>query len=100
MIDTLVLVGRIVKKINNAEGNKTTSIILAVPRSYKNAEGIYETDFIKVTLAKALQERVKEWTVEGDLVGVMGRIESNKKNQIKIIVTKMSFLKAEERKEN
>lgn len=48
MLNQTVLVGRLVKdpELNETEnGNKVTNITLAVPRSYKNADGEYDTDF-------------------------------------------------------
>ena len=48
MLNQTVLVGRLVKDpelYETEEGNKVTSIILAVPRNYKNEIGEYDTDF-------------------------------------------------------
>ena len=48
MLNQTVIVGRIVRdpELRETEsGNKVTNITLAVPRSYKNADGEYETDF-------------------------------------------------------
>ena len=49
MLNQAVLVGRIVKepelKITES-GKKVSNITLAVPRSFKNSNGEYDTDFI------------------------------------------------------
>lgn len=48
MLNQLVLVGRIVRKpeLKETETNKKYSFItLAVPRSFKNVNGEYDTDF-------------------------------------------------------
>lgn len=48
MLNQLVLVGRLVKKpeLKEAENKKKyTFITLAVPRSFKNVNGEYDTDF-------------------------------------------------------
>ena len=37
-------------------GKKVTNITLAVPRSYKNAKGEYETDFIDCVLWTGIAE--------------------------------------------
>ena len=45
MLNQLVIVGRLVKEPEVKEtenGNKVTNITIAIPRSYKNADGIYE----------------------------------------------------------
>ena len=52
-MNSVVLVGRLtfnpeVAKTEN--GKQVTHIVVAVNRNYKNADGIYETDFIKCTL--------------------------------------------------
>ena len=80
MLNILTLVGRLVsdpKIIETENEKKVCEITLAVPRSYKNADGIYETDFISVTLWAGIVEQVCEYCHKGDLVGVKGRIKSN-----------------------
>ena len=50
MLNQIVIVGRLVKDPELREtdsGKKVTNITLAVPRSYKNVSGEYETDFEK-----------------------------------------------------
>ena len=45
MLNQLVLVGRLAREPELKEtekGKKVTNITLAVPRNYKNAEGVYE----------------------------------------------------------
>ena len=53
MLNNLVLVGRLTSDpeiIENENGKKISIITLAVSRSFKNANGEYETDFISVIL--------------------------------------------------
>ncbi len=48
MLNQVTLVGRLVKDptLQKSEnGNELAYITLAIPRSYKNVEGEYETDF-------------------------------------------------------
>lgn len=48
MLNQIVIVGRLVRdpELRQTEGGKkVTNITLAVPRSYKNSNGEYETDF-------------------------------------------------------
>lgn len=52
MLNQIVLVGRIVEDPTLEEGKGKMTI--AVQRSFKNAEGEYETDFIPVTLWNGL----------------------------------------------
>ena len=49
MLNQIVLVGRLTRDItvNKADsGIKVATMTLAVPRSFKNADGVYDTDFI------------------------------------------------------
>ena len=103
MENQVVLVGRLVKKPileENQNGKKVCIITLAVARSYKNAEGIYDTDFIKCTLWNDIAEKTIEYCDKGDLVGVRGRLETSvyekengKKYRItNVIAEKVTFL--------
>lgn len=97
MLNQIVLVGRISKEIELKEENekKIAVITLAVPRSYKNAEGIYETDFIDCILWNVIAENTKEYCKKGDMVGVKGRIQTrqeNEKNIIEVVAEKVTFL--------
>ena len=53
MLNQTVLVGRLVRDpelYETESGNKVTNITLAVPRSYKNSNGEYDTDYINCVL--------------------------------------------------
>ena len=53
MLNQIVIVGRLVRDPELREtdgGKKVTNITLAVPRSYKNVNGEYETDYIDCVL--------------------------------------------------
>ena len=57
-------------------GKKVSNLTLAVPRSYKNSEGEYETDFIPCVLWQGIAENVVNYCKKGDLVGVKGRVQA------------------------
>ena len=101
MLNQTVLVGRIarepeIKELEN--GKKASTITLAVPRSFKNAEtGEYDTDFVPVILYNGIAENVLEYCKKGDVVGIRGRLET-KDNELQIIAEKVSFLSS--KKEN
>ena len=47
MLNQVVIVGRLTKDIESIEtedGKKRTTITIAVPRSFKNADGVYDTE--------------------------------------------------------
>ena len=98
MLNQVVMCGRLTSdpEINEVEnGRKVTTITLAVPRSYKNAEGVYETDFIKCTLWNGIAEKTAEYCEKGDLVGVKGRIQTTNvddKIVMEVVAEKVSFL--------
>lgn len=102
MLNQTVIVGRIVRdpELRETEnGNKVTNITLAVPRSYKNINGEYDSDFITCVLWKGVAESTSEYCKKGDLVGVKGRIqtrsietEDSKKQVMEIVAEKVTFL--------
>lgn len=101
MLNQVVIVGRLVEKPileENENEKKVCNITLAVPRSYKNAEGIYDTDFIKCTLWNVIAENTTEYCDKGDLVGVKGRLQCLSGNELQLIAEKVSFLSSSKTK--
>ena len=95
MLNQVVIGGRLVKKPiveENENGRKVATITLAVQRSYKNAEDVYETDFIKCTLWNGIAENTVEYCDKGDLVGVKGRLQCLSGSELQLIAEKVSFL--------
>ena len=103
MLNQVVLVGRIVKtpELRTTEtGKKTATVTLAVPRSYKNMNGEYDTDFLDCTLWTNIAENTTEYCQTGDMVGVKGRIQTrviqnedgSKKKKTEIVAEKVTFL--------
>lgn len=99
MLNQIVLVGRLVKDPELKEEGKG-NICLAIPRSFKNAEGEYETDFVDCVLYNNIASNTAEYCKKGDIVGIKGRIQSKtiekedetKEYQIEIIAEKVTFL--------
>ena len=102
MLNQVVLVGRIVKdpELVDTDNNKKVSrITLAIPRSFKNMDGEYETDFINCILWDIVAKNTVEYCKKGDIVGVKGRIQSNvvetdgeKKYYFDVIAERVTFL--------
>ena len=102
MLNQVVIVGRLVAKPiveENENGRKVSEITLAVPRSYKNAEGIYETDFIKCTLLNGIAENTVEYCNKGDIIGVKGRLECLGGNELQVVAERVTFLSNNKNKE-
>lgn len=105
MLNQVFLVGRLVSdlKINETKnGSKECNITLSVPRNYKNADGIYETDFIPCKVGYPMCDNVVEYCKKGDLLGIKGRVETKQeenKNIIEIIAEKVTFMASKSNKE-
>ena len=102
MLNQVILVGRLTSdpEIKEVKESKVCNICVAVPRSYKNAEGNYETDFINCTLWNSVAEHTAEYLRKGDLLGVKGELqtesyedkEGNKRYATRVRVDKVTFL--------
>ena len=102
MLNQLVVIGRLTKdpELRQTEnGKNVTNITLAVPRSYKNSNGEYETDFIDCVLWSGVAESTSEYCKKGDLIGVKGRVQTRvyEKDEIKkfateVVAEKVTFL--------
>ena len=109
MLNQVVLVGRIAKEFETIEmdnGKKVSKFSLAVPRSYKNIDGEYETDFIEVDLWNGVAEAALEYCRKGDLIAIKGRIQSDtyekddeKKHSTKVVAEKLTFLSSKSKTE-
>ena len=110
MLNQTVIVGRLVRDPELREtdtGKKITNITLAVPRSYKNVNGEYDTDFIPCTLWQGIAESTTEYVKKGDLLGVKGRVQSRnieldddtKRSVIELVAEKVTFLSSKKQEE-
>lgn len=102
MLNQIVLVGRLVKdpEVKTTENNRKRSFItLAIPRSFKNMDGEYETDFVDCILWDVVATNTKEYCKKGDIIGVKGRVQSRivekdntKEYHLDVIAEKVTFL--------
>ncbi|MDD3048666.1 MAG: single-stranded DNA-binding protein [Bacilli bacterium] len=111
MLNQIVIVGRLVRdpELRETEkGKKVTNITLAVPRSYKNLKGEYETDFIDCVLWTGIAETTTEYCKKGDLIGIKGRVQTRnietqdetKKHITEVVAEKVTFLSPKNKEEN
>lgn len=104
MLNQIVLVGRLTKTpeiMKNQDGSKFAIITLAIPRSFKNLQGEYETDFIDCTLLGSIASNTCEYCEKGDLVGVRGRVQNlSHTAQLQIIADKVTFLSSRKSNED
>lgn len=99
MNNLVTLVGRLVSNptLEKKEEKNISCITLAIPRSYKNENGIYETDFIPVILNGSLAVNSCEYCLKGDVIGVRGRLQVDDEKLV-VIAEKLTFLAS--RKDN
>ena len=110
MLNQIILVGRLTRNIEVHEtenGGKVATLSLAIPRSFKNAEGNYDTDFVDCTAFDVVAENTSEYCRKGDIVGVKGRIQTreeevdgNKQYTKQIVAEKVTFLYSKKEKED
>ena len=110
MLNQVVLVGRLTSDLEAKEledGKKVTNMTLAIPRSFKNADGEYETDFVECTLWNNIAENTAEYCKKGDVVGVKGRIQSrmiededgNNYKRMEVVAERITFLSSRAQEE-
>ena len=102
MLNQIVLVGRLVRTPEVEvldSGKRVSSITLAIPRCYKNADGEDQTDFIDCTLWDGVASNTSEYCKKGDIIGIKGRIETQiydvngeSRKSFSIIAEKVTFL--------
>ena len=106
MLNNTVLVGRLVNDPELYEtetGKKLTRITLAVPRSYKNINGEYDTDYIGCKMWQAVAQNATDYCKKGDLLGVKGRLQTSSyetedgiKYITEVVAEKITFLSSKQ----
>ena len=85
MINNVTLVGRLTKDVElkyTPSNVANVSFTLAVNRTFKNANGEREADFINCVLWRQAAENFANWVKKGALIGITGRIQTrNYENQ-------------------
>lgn len=92
----VTLVGRLTKDVELNEKTEerafeTSVITLAVQQPFKNAEGLYDTNFVPIHLIGAVAKNTAEYVKKGDIIGIKGRIQCLN-GDLQIIAEKVSFL--------
>lgn len=109
MLNQVVLVGRLTRDpevIETDNEKKVSNLSLAITRPYKNADGVYDADFIEVTLWNGIAESTAEYCKKGDVIAVRGRIQSDsyekdgeRKFSTRVLAEKISFLQSRAKEE-
>lgn len=109
-MNQIILVGRLVKTpevVTTGSAKNMSYITLAIPRSYKNENGEYDTDFLDCVLWNSVAENTSEYCKQGDVIGVKGRVQSrmiededgNNYKKIEIVAEKVTFLSSKKEEE-
>lgn len=109
-VNQVILVGRLTSDpevVTLEKDKKMSAITIAVTRSFKNMEGIYEADFIRCILWNTIALNTCEYCHTGDVVGVKGRIQTRsyetdkkeKKYVTEVIAEKITFLSSNKKNE-
>lgn len=109
MLNQVVLVGRLVKDpelVEKDSNKKMSRITIAIPRSFKNVNGEYESDFINCVLWDSVAKSTVEYCHKGDIVGVKGRVQSRmieendeKKYYFDVVAERVTFLSSKKQEE-
>ncbi len=89
------------------DGRKVSDITIAVQRAFKNLEGTYDTDFIKITVWEGLATAIESYCKKGVMIAVKARIQSwkydlpedRKLNMLEVIAERISYLSSSGRKD-
>ncbi|MGC7774779.1 single-stranded DNA-binding protein [Staphylococcus sp. HMSC074D07] len=79
MLNRVVLVGRLTKDPEfrtTPSGVEVSTFTLAVNRTFTNAQGEREADFINVVVFRKQAKNVNDYLSKGSLAGVDGRVQS------------------------
>lgn len=88
-------------------GASVTEFSVAVKRSFKNANGEYESDFFNCVAFSKSAETISRYVKKGDMIGIEGRLqtrsytnkEGRKINVTEIIVESFEFLQSKKQEE-
>lgn len=109
-MNQVILVGRLCAEpeVVTTDAERQRSVItIAVNRSFKNSEGVYETDFIRCVLWNHIALHTFEYCHTGDVIGIKGRLqtrnyedeEKKKKIIMEVIAEKVTFLSSSKNSE-
>lgn len=95
MNNYVLLIGRIThtpEVQDSIDDKKYCIITIAINRSYKNSEGVYETDYIPVRLEGSIATNTADYCKQGDLVGVRGSLKKTIDGRLQVYADKITFL--------
>ena len=82
MYNYFMLVGRIARDVEIKtleDGRNVLNLLIVVQRPFRNPDGEYENDLLRVTLWESTAEIVSDNVRKGAMIGIKGRMVSTKK---------------------
>ena len=79
MMNQTCLIGRLTKDVElkyTPSNQAVTQFVLAVNRTFKNANGEREADFVNCVIWRQSAENFANWAKKGALIGITGRIQT------------------------
>ena len=78
-MNIVLLIGRLTQDVEIREhpNGNYARINLAVRRDFKNSDGVYDTDFIPITLWEGAATTCKEYCKKGSLISIKCRLQQN-----------------------
>lgn len=95
MLNMCILVGifkELIQKYNKV------ILILRIPSSEKNKDGIYEADLIKCIVPKEKVKYINEYCAINSIIGVKGQLRVID-NEMVVVINKATFLSSKENTE-
>ncbi len=108
MLNQLIIIGRLTRdpevKVLD-DGRKVSDMTIAVQRAFKNMDGNYDTDFIRVTVWEGLASAIESYCTKGTLIAVKARLQTYKYelsddktlNMLEVIAERITFLSSPNR---
>ncbi|RJX23583.1 MAG: single-stranded DNA-binding protein [Acholeplasma sp.] len=103
MLNQVILIGRLAQDPESRileDGRKVCYINLAVQRSFKNVDGQYDTDFIRITVWEGLATAIENYASKGVMLAVKARIQTwkyelpddRKLTMLEVIAERITYL--------
>ena len=104
-MNKVIEIGRSVSDVELKQTSSGTSAVefsIAVKRTYKNAQGKYDSDFFKCVALNKTAELISKYVKQGDLIGIDGELrtrnytngEGRKVYITEIVVKTVEFLQS------
>lgn len=104
ILNQVIIVGRLTKEPElTVKKEKRTIIELAIPRSFKNKDGEYETDFVSVVAEGNIANSTVEYCKKGDIIGIKGNVRTevvDNDRKMFIVAERITFLSSRKEDNN